>query len=246
LRPRFPLRARLLLLLLACLALLSAPAPAQDEADDGAAGLPSLNLHLPDPENQGNDRAVQPLPVAPAGPRALDFALQYYDYCRAHADPLLSSDTAGAACACKSAQVKNHFTAAQIKGLMGAPGGEKPDNKTVIDVVEAPCLEFAARQYAFNQCYSSSGIRFTMQTENQLRFMCGCIGERIADYFHEFAGYQLDAILVGTPALADPLAEIMSSSPYRSEYEKARTSCGKKAQSLRLAPGALAPAFRPK
>jgi hypothetical protein len=248
-----------LFLLLACLFLVSQPARAQDDyypADPGqieepqpapndGPRLPSLDkLNVPDLDNQDSDQAVQEL-TAPAGEEAMRLAIQYYDNCMINGDKILSNSVAKATCGCKAQFVKNVLSVPQIKYLNKMPGGVEVDNKTYIDNIEAPCLEYPARQYAYNQCYTDKGITFTAQTAEQLTYICSCIGDKIADYFHRFALYQLDAIMLQTRRpITEPLAMIMTSSAYNSEYERARVKCSSDAQKLKVSPEKLKLLYR--
>jgi hypothetical protein len=152
-------------------------------------------------------------------------ANKYFNECMAIAgpDPDAVPESHLATCACMSANFKEVVTNRDLEYLTEMSDNGNEARKKILIYVQAPCIEFAAREIIYNNCAAN---RAFWNVVDNLEDMCQCVSDRMGNYLSIY-GVDLFSKLQYTRSedFEEPLKAIMDSWDYIKKHKIIEDKC---------------------
>lgn len=119
----------------------------------------------------------------------------------------ISAETQELVCACTAAHMMDHMEVEDIQKMARqAPDARTIFNKMVVNVY-APCIEYPAREYHYNECVNNPK---TKTLASRPEALCGCMADEVASYLSQNAQPVFRDLLARNPDMQDPLGALVS------------------------------------
>lgn len=152
----------------------------------------------------------EPTDDAPAPPPESidDFANRYYENCLKQENETLKGENLEMMCGCTSAQIPQNMTVEQMRAMQDNTDEGKLQRSRMLLFVYTPCIKYPTKALVTEKCLNNPDVRKTMRN---YRAVCGCLGDKMADYMDREAPRAMEQALKRDMTDIDPLRALMES-----------------------------------
>lgn len=148
----------------------------------------------------------------------------YYKACNANRSTTMAAETQDEMCACTAAQMQRAMSVEDVSIMReNTTRGRAMLNKMLLQVY-GPCMGSPMADLISAECDKNPQIALADQTMDR-REICGCMAERVSQWFQEEGVAIMTEVLKETPNITDPTGPVYESKVYKEAEHEIMMSC---------------------
>ncbi len=174
----------------------------------------------------------KPLLAAPSSPQTIkQYASQFYKRCKGTPSEYLSAEENEEYCLCLSAQMYRKTLTDEERAFLAQGKGGQMDPKRATTEFYGQCIGVPGRAATYHQCTHTPDIFKYVKGEDELKMMCECVNNQLADYWDREAPAFIEMTLRSRHAArleGDIITAIMKGRDFPVRYATERSFCVRK------------------